>query len=114
MREEHTTCGDTLVKFQPPNSLGSGTTSATEWAFVAELDHRPGGWPVEVVLPTTTDSSARGWTFKILHREQKPRKELERLRAEKQRELDHLQDPATLMIEEALAARLYTGPMYCK
>jgi hypothetical protein len=104
MAAEHTEQPDSRLEFTAENK-GTTTTSATEWAFVAEPESRPHDkWPVEA---------------KYVHEPQKRRRapmpiaELERHVEEQSARLLEQREPA-LTLEEAFGARLYSGPLYYK
>ena len=110
------------------------TTSRLEWNFVAANDTEPeAGWPVEKKLPGYSQiaeehpSEAGGWDLtratrrvQFINSERQKRKRqmlhrnaLERLARERAAEL-RKRNESPLKIEEAMGARLYTGPMFVK
>ena len=125
MAAEHTEQPDSHLEFTTEN-FGVTTTSATEWAFVAEPRSRPhGAWPVEAKLvlarkPGGSKSARLGERIAIIaHERQKRRRtpmpiaELTWRVAERGVRLQEQGEPA-LTLEEAFGARLYTGPLFVK
>ena len=125
MAAEHTQQPDSHLEFTTKN-YGVTTTSATEWAFVAEPESRPhDAWPVEAKLvlarkPGGSTSARLGERIAIVaHERQKRRRapmriaELKWRVAERGVRLCDQGEPA-LTLEEAFGARLYTGPLYVK
>ena len=98
MAAEHTEKPDSHLEFTTLN-FGVTTTSATEWAFVAEPETRD-WWPVEKKHVQE-------------RRRPMPIAELKRLVDERGVRLCDQGEPA-LTLEEAFGARLYTGPLYEK
>ena len=103
MASEHTAKGGDRHEHFTTGNYGVTTTSAIEWAFVATPDERPvGDWPRETRLGGKAE-----------RRESMPLAELERLVAEHASRLrDMGEEP--LLLQEALGARLYTGPLFVK
>jgi len=129
MAAEHTKQRDSHLVFTAEN-YGTTTTSATEWAFVAEPESRPHDkWPVEAKLvpklvltlkPDSSKSEPVGVRIEIVAPEhRKPRRapmSIPKLRwrvAERGVRLQAQGEPA-LTLEEAFGARLYTGPLFVK
>ena len=125
MAAEHTEQPDSHLEFTTENFCVT-TTSATEWAFVAEPNSRPhDAWPVEAKLvlaqkPGGRKSARRGERIAIVAHERQmsrrtpmPIAELERKIAEQSARLVEQNEPA-LTLEEAFGARLYTGPLFVK
>uniref|UniRef100_A0A7S2D976 Uncharacterized protein n=1 Tax=Haptolina brevifila TaxID=156173 RepID=A0A7S2D976_9EUKA len=128
MQSEHTQRSDSPHEFSTSN-YGVTTTSATEWAFVAEPDASR-AWPTEVKLLLSLQEAreaegqikpqwpklqgrsgllaagARGRTSLSLSELE------ERLNTQNAALAAHQQDPLTL--DEAIGGRLYTGPLYVK
>ena len=104
MAAEHTEQPDSRLEFTAENK-GTTTTSATEWAFVAEPESPPHGkWPVEAKYVHEHEERRRA---------PMPIAELERHVEEQSARLLEQREPA-LTLEEAFGARLYTGPLYVK
>ena len=102
LEAEHTHCADSHVVFLMQN-YGMETTAAIEWRFVTEPDNPPAaGWPVEAHL------NDHSW-----HRRPHPLGELVHRLEEKNMQLRRMGEPC-LLLEEAITARLYTGPMFIK
>jgi hypothetical protein len=102
MAAEHTQQPDKHREFTAGN-FGTTTTSAIEWAFVAEPESRPHGeWPFEVKVAELERRRAP-----------MPIAELERHVEEQSARLKEQREPA-LTLEEAFGARLYTGPLFVK
>ena len=125
MAAEHTQQADSFIEFTTKN-YGVTTTSATEWAFVAEPESRThDAWPVEAKLvlarkPGGSTSARLGERIALVaHERQKRRRapmriaELKWRVAERGVRLCDQGEPA-LTLEEAFGARLYTGPLYVK
>jgi hypothetical protein len=126
MAAEHTEQPDSHLEFTTEN-FGVTTTSATEWAFVAEPESRPhhDAWPVEAKLvlarkPGGNKSARRGERVAITAHERQmsrrmpmPIAELTSRVAERCVRLQEQGEPA-LTLEEAFGARLYTGPLFVK
>ena len=125
MEREHTDAGGDRHELFTTANFGVTTSSATEWAFVVEPESRPANeWPVEGKLVVHIDkggSNARErWDNVRLvaserqkrRRQPMPMAELERRVAERGFQLRKLEEPPVTM-EEAIGARLYTGPMVC-
>ena len=105
MEKEHTACGDSHDEFTTGNYKVT-TSSAIEWAFVATPDQPPpNGWPIEQRLVQA------GQDGKM--RNPEPVAALQARTNEKNLRLKAMQEPE-LMMEEATAARLYTGPLFVK
>jgi hypothetical protein len=127
MAAEHTNQPDSRLEFTAEN-YGTTTTSATEWAFVAEPEKHD-KWPVEAKLvpklvltlkPDGSKSEPLGVRIEIVAPEhRKPRRapmSIIKLRwrvAERGVRLQAQGEPA-LTLEEAFGARLYTGPLFVK
>jgi ankyrin repeat protein len=103
MRAEHVHCGDSSVPFTTGN-YGIHTTSTIEWTFVSAPETRSGDehWPRETKLP----GDARP-------REPRTLSELDRSLLEPNVTLQRLGEPP-VSLDEAVAARLYTGPLFVK
>ena len=129
MAAEHIRQPDSRLEFTAEN-YGTTTTSATEWAFVAEPESRPHDkWPVEAKLvpklvltlqPDGSKSEPLRVRFAIFaHEHRKCRRapmSIPMLRwrvAERGVRLLAQREPA-LTLEEAFGARLYTGPLFVK
>jgi len=106
MEREHTAAADSDVEFTTGNYAVT-TKPKFEWWFVADPENkdRPESWPDEQAL---LRESAPDRMRKPL-----PIRELERKLADKNRELQALREPK-LLLDEAIGARLYTGPMFAK
>ena len=127
MAAEHTNQPDSRLEFTADN-YGTTTTSATEWAFVAEPEKHD-KWPVEAKLvpklvltlkPDGSKSEPLRVRFAIFAHEQRKRRRapmsIPKLRwrvAERGVRLLAQGEPA-LTLEEAFGARLYTGPLFVK
>ena len=123
MEEEHTLRGDSNDEFTT-NNYDITTTSSTEWKFVASPDQPlEGGWPVEKklvraleeqssALPLSSESAAFVKAG-AQQREPMPRDQLKHAVEEKNAKLRKMQE-ALLQAIEAMAARLYTGPLFVK
>lgn len=135
MEAEHTQREDSDDKMTTEN-YGITTTSAIEWRFVGEPDSPPhGGWPVEerlraaFAIPAASaaeaDRPAHGrWGRLNLglrnlaasgaqHRTALPLSELEAACAVPNAKLSAMGEPVATL-EEAIGARLYTGPLFIK
>ena len=100
------------------------TSSATEWAFVATPDSPPeAGWPMEERLVRAQKAQAgegeqRPSLTQLVKSGARLRQpmtlaELGRLISDKNLKLKQLGEPG-LVLAEARAARLYTGPLFIK
>ena len=128
MAAEHTQQCDSDLEFTAEN-YGTTTTSAKEWAFVAEPESRPHDkWPFEVKLvlarkPGGSRSARLGERIAIVACERResgkrprapmPIAELERHVEEQNARLLEQREPALTLVE-AFGARLYTGPLHYK
>ena len=124
MESEHTSRSDSTVEFTS-NNYSVTTTSEIEWAFVAEPDSRPeGGWPKERRLLAAEfarfagKGGGRAAGASVLdagatRRKPMPIAELQWIVADLGRKLAALEEPS-ITLEEALAARMYTGPCFVK
>ena len=95
-------CGDSNDEFTTGN-YDVTTTSATEWKFVAMPDQPPpGGWPVEqkLVLAGEHDKMRKSESLAAL----------EARMGERSAQLAAQGEPP-MMMEEAIAAKQYTGPL---
>ena len=98
MEREHTGAADSLDMFTTLN-YGVTTTPQLEFRFVAEPD-RDESWPVEAKLADAPDKRRKVMSLRGLEAA------LAQVNA-KLRE----QGATTLLVEEGIGARLYTGPM---
>ena len=98
MEREHTAAADSLIEFTTPD-YGVTTTPRLEWWFVVESE-RDLPWPTEVRWVGSDDQRRRPMSLKKLDTE------LAKMSAE----LRKLGEP-TLIREEGIGARMYTGPM---
>ena len=101
------------------------TSSAIEWRFVAENETPPvGGWPVEQKIleaeaaraAASGEVRARGATLLesgVRPRVPMPLATLQQLTAERSAQLRSVNEP-DLLEQEAIGARLYTGPLFVK
>ena len=121
MAREHTGCDDSREEFTTGN-YGIKTSSAVEWAFVASPDQEPtGGWPKEEKLlkAQTTPAMERGSNERQLLdsgaqlRKPLPTEELTAKMEGKNERLAALGEEK-LVFAEAVAARVYTGPLFVK
>ena len=108
MKREHCRMDDSIEPFNTPNYKMT-TTSRIEWWFVADpvnglKELRLSKWPAED--PSTLHGSAQG-------REAIDPSEFRETRQEKNRVLEAMGMP-TIMLEEFIGARLYTGPTFVK
>jgi len=97
MRGEHTAKEDANKEFTTSNYEVT-TTSAIEWKFVTEPDAVI-DWPKE----------QKG----AMRRAPMPLSELQSEMEERNKRLREMKEPV-LMLDEALGARLYTGPLFVK
>ena len=125
MATEHTQQPDSRLEFTTKNYVVT-TTSETEWKFVAEPSSRsPDAWPLEAKLvlaakhPGGRVTSLRDVVQIVANERHKNRREpmpegvLRFKVAATSLKLQQQGEPA-LTIEEAFAARLYTGPLFTK
>ena len=98
MEREHTAAADSTDAFTTFN-YGVTTTPQTEWRFVAEPE-RNEAWPVEAKLADAPEK----------RRAPLPSRQLEAAISQANAKLRTL-DATTLLREEGIGARLYTGPM---
>ena len=121
MAREHTGCDDSREEFTTGN-YGIKTSSEVEWAFVAAPEKEPtGGWPKEEKLlkAQTTPAMERGSNERQLLdsgaqlRKPLPTEELTAKMDEKNQRLVELREEK-LVFAEAVAARVYTGPLFVK
>ena len=132
MEREHVAeGGDRHDEFRTSN-YGVTTTSAIEWDFVAAPDKKPeGGWPIEEKLrdalaldsteasdESTASLVKRPSLVKLREsgakmREPMPLATMQKLVEEHNTRLNEQEEPA-LTTEEAIGARLYTGPLFVK
>ena len=118
MEDEHTGSADSDRQFTTDN-YGVTTTSKLEWEFVACPDDMSAPAPIESKLLLRARRLSQDGTrwprmaSKAQCRRPMSRKELEGVMGHLNQELQKL-DEQTLQIEEAMASRLYTGPMYVK
>ena len=139
MKMEHTDCDDSEAEYTTPNFVVT-TTSSKEYLFVTKPTQAPsGGWPVEAkpVLAIAPAAAVRvdcaqqlePWRVRARGRwrrlqigtseRQKRRRRvmpLEELQAAVDQMNTRLsqQGEPSLILEEAIAGRLYTGPMFVK
>ena len=123
MHAEHTERGDSHESFSTSN-YGVKTCSSTEWRFVAEPDAPPeGGWPTEEKLAAASDARAMAHgrsksTKKLIEAGARPRRplpldELHAIIDLCNTRLGLMKEPSLILVE-AMAARLYTGPLFPK
>jgi hypothetical protein len=108
MQREHCNAEDSVIPFTTPNYRMS-TTSRIEWWFVYDpttgrKEMRLDEWPAE--HPDTIKGSARP-------REAKPPSEFHEARQANNAKLRSMDAP-TIMVEEFVGCRLYTGPCFTK
>jgi len=115
MMEEHTARSDSKKEFKSPN-YGVTTTSEVEWKFVAKPDDPVEHWPREEKLvhyiPKRGGSGSQRLP-KLVHRSPMLLPQLQSEMDERNRRLREMKEPE-LVLEEALGARLYTGPLFVK
>ena len=102
MEFEHRFSKDSKNEFVTSN-YGVTTCSWKEWAFVVQADRKDVDWPMEEKLRDTPERMRKPLQLEKLH---------EALQL-KNMELAALCEPL-LLLQEAYAARLYTGPMFVK
>ena len=124
MAREHTAEGGDRHEEYVTGNYGVATTSAIEWAFVVTPEIQPdGGWPVETKLVLETEAamgSSRWSRLKTTgsarrkeRRKPMPLSELKLKVVERSLKLQKLKEPP-MTLDEAIGARLYTGPSFVK
>ena len=138
MEREHNDCGDSKEEFTSPN-YNVTTSSSIEWAFVVHpKDIPPSGWPREEKIHSakfargmsaTIDSSKNGGragagrpsphgaVLKLAGthgRRTLTVEDLKFLLVERSLQLQEIGEKQGVLLEEGIAARLYTGPLYVK
>lgn len=106
MRAEHCESEDSRETFQPYEGVDELTTSQAEWDFVVSLTTAPANYERLAVLDGRGGKTPRNFMT---------RQELEEQVANRNAELTGMGFPhMKLTLWEAVAARLYAGPMYVK
>lgn len=98
MEREHTAAADSHNHFTAPN-YGVTTMPIVEWWFVVDPG-RDVAWPIEVELAKSPERRRKPMAWR----------DLDAAVARQNVRLHSLGQPP-LMVEEAIGARLYTGPM---